>query len=211
MKLKDLFDRRFAAALLVILGALLAISPAGTRKANGVSAQELMETIINESDHVTAEEVAQWLIDKKPDVIIVDLRSTEEYEKYHIPEALNIPLTQLFNAGEIEQLDPNKTIVLYSNGGTHAAQAWVLLKQIGIENYVLLGGLNYWAEAILNPQAPNDLVADSEILKYQFRKGASGHFAGDGLASAQNDTTNAPAKPKAKVNLQQKKKARAGC
>jgi len=76
---------------------------------------------------------------------------------------------------------------------------------------VLLGGLNYWAEVILNPQAPKDLAADPEILKYQFRKGASEYFAGGGLATAQKDSTAAPVKPKASIDLKMKKKARAGC
>lgn len=210
MKLGGLIDRRYAAALLVILGIILAISPAGLRRANGVTAQQLAEIIVNESDHITAEEVAQRLIDKEPDLQIADLRSAEEYATYHIPEAVNIPLTRLFNADEIDKLDTGKTIVLCSNGGTHAAQAWVLLKQMGIESYVLLGGLNYWTEAILNPQAPSGLVANSEILKYQFRKGASEHFAG-GVTPTQSDSTIAPPKPKTTIDPKMKKKARAGC
>jgi rhodanese-related sulfurtransferase len=211
MKISTLFDRRFAAALLIILGALLAISPAGLRQPSHFSPQELVAAVASESDHVTAEDLSAWIIDKKPDLQIVDIRSSEEYTQYHIPGTVNIPLTQLFDEDSQELLDRDKIIVLYSNGGTHAAQAWVMLKQMGIDSYVLLGGLNYWAEAILNPKAPNDLVADSEILKYQFRKSASDYFAQGGIAPAQSDTSASQSQPKVKIDLQKKKKGRAGC
>lgn len=211
MNWRMLLDRRFGVALLILLGVLLAFSPAGTRKASTISPQELAEAITNESDHLAAEELAKWLIDKKPDLLVVDMRSAEEFAQYHIPSAVNIPFNRLFESEARETLSNDKTIVLYSNGGTHAAQAWVLLKQMGIASYVLLGGLNYWAEAILNPKAPNELVADSETLKYQFQKSAAGYFAPGGALAAPADSTAAPAKPKVQIDSKQKKKARAGC
>jgi rhodanese-related sulfurtransferase len=211
MNWRMLLDRRFGVALLILLGALLALSPAGTRKASTVSPQALAEAITNESDHIAAEELAKWLIDKKPDLLVVDMRSAEEFAQYHLPGAVNIPFNKLFEPEAQEALSNDKTIVLYSNGGTHAAQAWVLLKQMGIESYVLLGGLNYWTEAILNPKVPNDLVADSEILKYQFQKSAAGHFAPGSAIAAPADSTATPAKPKVQIDAKQKKKARAGC
>lgn len=211
MNWRILLDRRFGVALLILLGVLLAFSPAGTRKAATFSPQALAEAINNESDHLAAEELAKWLIDKKPDLLVVDMRSVEEFAQYHIPGAVNIPFNKLFEPEAQEALSDDKTIVLYSNGGTHAAQAWVLLKQMGIESYVLLGGLNYWTEAILNPKAPNELAADSEILKYQFQKSASGYFAPGGAIAAPADSTTAPTKPKVQIDPKQKKKARAGC
>lgn len=211
MNWRMLLDRRFGVALLILLGVLLAFSPAGTRKAATFSPQALAEAITNESDHIAAEELAKWLIDKKPDLLVVDMRSAEEFAQYHIPGAVNIPFTKLFEEEAREMMTGDKTIVLYSNGGTHAAQAWVLLKQMGIESYVLLGGLNYWAEAILNPKAPHALAADSEILKYQFQKSASGYFAPGGAVAAPADSTTATAKPKVPIDLNKKKKARAGC
>lgn len=211
MNWRLLFDRRFGVALLILLGVLLAFSPAGTRKASTISPQVLAEAITNEADHITAEQLAKWLIDKKPDLLVVDMRSAEEFAQYHIPGAVNIPFNKLFEPEAQETMAGDNTIVLYSNGGTHAAQAWVLLKQMGIESFVLLGGLNYWTEAILKPKAPNELVADSEILKYQFQKSASGYFAPGGSVSTSADSSGTTAKPKVQIDAKQKKKARAGC
>lgn len=211
MNWRLLFDRRFGVALLILLGVLLAFSPAGTRKASTISPQVLAEAITNEADHITAEQLAKWLIDKKPDLLVVDMRSAEEFAQYHIPGAVNISFNKLFEPEAQETMAGDNTIVLYSNGGTHAAQAWVLLKQMGIKSFVLLGGLNYWTEAILKPKAPNELVADSEILKYQFQKSASGYFAPGGSVSTSADSSGTTAKPKVQIDAKQKKKARAGC
>ena len=53
--------------------------------------------------------------------------------------------------------------VFYSNGTQDATEAWMLTRQLGYENnYVLQGGLNYWAETIMNPQAPKSTSSDDE-------------------------------------------------
>lgn len=50
----------------------------------------------------------------------------------------------------------------------------MITRQLGHENnYVLQGGLNYWAETIINPHAPRSTSSDDEFAKYDFRKGAS--------------------------------------
>ena len=211
MKLAEIFNRKVAAVFLVLLGALLAISPAGLRKASNFSNREIASSIASKSDHVTAEDVAAWVIDKRPDIILVDIRSTEEFTEYHIPGSINIPLAKLFDQESQDILRSDYTFILYSNGGTHAAQAWVMLKQMGIDSYVMLGGLNYWVSAILNPEPPDDLVADPEVLDYQFRKSASEFFNKGGVSAEQNE--NSEQKPVAppKIKFKRKKQAEEGC
>jgi len=206
MSLQNIFNRKTAVLLLIIFGVLLAISPAGMRKATTLSPREVASSVINKSDHVTAEDLAALIIDKDPNLLIVDLRSAEEYNQFHIEGAINIPLSQLFEEESLEMLSPDYNIVVYSNGGTHSAQAWVLLKQMGIDCYTLLGGLNYWAEAIMNPEPPDDLAADSEILQYQFRKSASGYFK-NGNITIEQDTRESTPPPAPKRTFKRKKKS----
>ncbi len=185
MKNLNIFNRSFAVVILLILGILLAISPAGTRTPEYFSSDEITGLIASKSNFVTAEDVARMIIDKTPDLLLVDIRTPAEYEQYHLEGAYNIPLDKMFEKESQGILLSEMTIVLYSNGSTNAAQAWLLLQQKGIQTYVLQGGMNYWAEVILNPTPPGDLVADSEILLYQFRMGASAYFSGSGVVSSQ--------------------------
>lgn len=213
MKLQTFFNRQTAVIVLLTLGALLAISPAGLRKASIASPAEIAAIITSESDHITAEDLAARIIDKDPDLLIVDLRPVEEYQRYHIPGAINIPLSRLFEPEFLEQIEEDRTTVLYSNGGAHSAQAWTLLKQAGIDTYTLLGGLNYWAEAILNPGQPGDLAEDSEVLQYQFRKSASGYFnrGGADIQQPSPDQSSQPPKTNTLPPRKKKKKAGEGC
>jgi len=209
MSLDQKFNPRFGAIILVLLAALLAISPAGLLKSTKLPIDKITTAILSNSDFVTAEDLADWIINKKPNLQIIDLRTPEEYNQYHIPGAMNVSLSKLFKHPYLDQLRNRKVKIIYSNGERYASQAWVMLKQKGIESYVLLGGLNYWAKAILYPHPPGELAADTEILQYHFRKAASGYFNGGSIAA----TTNKVAKPRKhkKIILQKAEEEDEGC
>ena len=87
----------------------------------------------------------------------------------------------------------------------------MIARQLGWENnYVMQGGLNYWAETILNPQAPASTSADDEIAKYEFRKGAQQALAGGTEISSEADATTKAPKPPVK-RKPAKKRAQGGC
>lgn len=113
----------------------------------------LARQIEHEDDHVTALELAQWIRDRKPGLRVLDIRSDSEFSNYHIPSAARMPLTALAT------LAPNddETLVLYSGGGAHAAQGWVLLRTNGHRNvYFLRGGLIEWMDDVMSPALPTD-------------------------------------------------------
>lgn len=140
---------RLLAGAALVLGALapFAGSPFLVHHAT-VDVAALAHSVEREEDHVTALELAQWIKDRRVGLRIIDVRSAAEYEAYHVPGAERIPLDSIatapFRAGE--------TVVLYSEGGTHAAQAWVFLRALGYrEVFFLRGGLYEWLERVMNP------------------------------------------------------------
>src|SRR5439155_17846522 len=93
---------------------------------------------------VTAEELAQWTRDGKRVLRLIDVRTPAEYAKGHIAGAQNIPIESIASAA----FRPTETIVLLSEGGAHAAQAWVFLQIRGYRNvYFLRGGTSVAAPA----------------------------------------------------------------
>ena len=102
--------------------------------------------------------------------------------------------------------------VLYANGTTNASQAWMLLRQKGYKNlYVLKGGLNYWAETIMNPNKPAITNPDDELAQYDFRKAAGGVLGGGTLAPAEGQSSvNAPSL-QSLPSAPKKKRAAGGC
>jgi rhodanese-related sulfurtransferase len=153
-RLQKVLTTRTPATIALVLGGLAAV--AGRPRPSGdtrVDLDELARTVAHEEDHVSALQLAQWIRDKRPGVRVIDVRPDSEYIVYHIPSAEWVPLTDL----RTTRFDPEETIVLYSGGGVHAAQAWFFLRASGLRRvYFLQGGLEEWDDAVLRPQLPAD-------------------------------------------------------
>lgn len=77
---------------------------------------------------------------------ILDVRTEEEVEDGHIPNALNIDihLGQGF-IDEIEKLDKQKNYYVYCRSGARSAQACAIMNSLGFKNTDnLLGGFMNW-------------------------------------------------------------------
>lgn len=134
----------------IIAGALAVVAGSPTRATRGnVNVTELARVVEREEDHVTAVELAKWIRDRKPDLHVLDIRSDSEFNDFHIPAATRAPLAEIARM----PLDSAATYVLYSEGGTHAAQGWFLLRARGAAHaYFLRGGLYEWLDEIMNPR-----------------------------------------------------------
>ena len=202
--------RLILAAIVIPLGLIIAAVPENTTKPYKLTAEELLDEVKSGTQFIHPDEVAHMLISQDPTLQIIDVRSRDEFDKYSLPGAINIPLTDILNEEHVDYLNQDiKFNVFYSNGTTDANQVWMLTRQLGYENnYVLQGGLNYWAETILNPQAPDENSPNDEIARYNFRKGA-----GNALGATTTSSAGANIK-KAKPVIKKRKKKKAvqgGC
>ena len=83
---------------------------------------------------------------KIPDAIIIDVRTTEEYEEGHLKNALHIDISDppAF-IKTISQLNKNKSYFLYCRSGNRSLQAAQIMKMEGIEKtYNLENGIENW-------------------------------------------------------------------
>jgi rhodanese-related sulfurtransferase len=149
------------AALLALLAAAVGTSRGGDSPSSRLDVPALAHDIETEADHVTAMELAGWIRHRKPGLRVLDVRSDSEFTAYHIPSAERVPLT------ELTRLAPRdgETLVLYSEGGAHAAQGWVLLRALGHEKvYFLRGGLLDWMDDVMSPAIPSASSATRDSL-----------------------------------------------
>ncbi len=130
----------------VALASLFGGSPAATAKPDA----ELLAAIDQGADHIEPEDLADRLVGGEPDLVVVDVRTPEEHAAFHIRGSVHIPMAEL-----PERLEPHRnlgTIVLYSNGMTHPAQARDVLARLGFQNaYLLTDGLDGFRERVLKP------------------------------------------------------------
>lgn len=137
--------------LALALGALAVFASVAPGRVVKVNAKELLTGVARAEDHVTPAELAGWIIEGRADYRLIDIRDEKAYADYHIPGAENVPLATVLD-GALGRTDK---IVLYGDGGIHAAQAWMVLKGRGYTQvYTLLEGLDAWKEDVLFPAMP---------------------------------------------------------
>jgi rhodanese-related sulfurtransferase len=78
------------------------------------------------------------------EAIIVDVRTSEEFEESRIPGAINVDIYK--GQGFVylmDEMDKSKNYYVYCLSGGRSGQACGVLKQLGFENvYNLLGGIS---------------------------------------------------------------------
>jgi rhodanese-related sulfurtransferase len=168
-----------------VLAVLAAVAGSSRPPRASLNAAALAGEIERESDHVTALELAQWIRDRKPGLRVLDVRSDSEYAAYHIPSAERVPLSALAALHPTE----GQTLVLYSEGGAHAAQGWVLLRAAGVDSvYFLRGGLLDWMDDVMNPIVGTDSAsARTASLSRYF--GGTPRAGGDAVNAGAKTTT----------------------
>lgn len=180
---------RILATVALFLGVLALAGNPERGSTVTLDTRELATVVGTTADHVTTGELADWIVRGAADYRLIDLRSDAEYATYHIPTAEAVPIERLLDHG----LDRNEKIVLYSDGGIHAAQAWFLLKAQKYPGaYLLLGGLEAWKEEILYPVAPAD--ADPTMqARFERAVQLSRFFGGSPRAASDAAPTALPA------------------
>jgi len=175
-----------------------------------VDESKLLQEISKEGRYISTDEVAKMIMENDPSLLLIDVRKADEYKKYTLNGAINIPFDSILNDKYIDYLDQNVyTTVIFSNGSSLADQAWLILKSYNYEgNKVMKGGLNEWYKTILNPQKPKDENLTQELQRqYLFRKSAQIFFTG---ALPTNKVSNTQIKKPTKPIVKRKKEEVSG-
>jgi rhodanese-related sulfurtransferase len=154
----------------------------GVQFDSSLKAATLAQTIAKGEDHVSVEELADWLIKDQRDFELVDIREQEDFAASHIEGAHHIPLAKLFSESSLASLPVGRKIVVYSNGSAHAAQAALLLDLSGRNALALLGGFNYWQDYLHDPKKAG--VAEMDPARRAHYQAVSCYFAGEYVADA---------------------------
>lgn len=196
-----------AATTLLILGAIILFLPEKSNSKIDLTAEKLMMNLIESSRFMDSDNVANMIITNDPSLQLIDVRTADEFAKYHLRGAINIPLAEILEPKWEAYLNQvARKNVFYSNGSVLADQAWILCKRQGfIQNYILVGGLNNWMTTIISPEKPENTEDNLAWEKYNFRKAASQYFLGG------TTSTVAPVRAANPVVKRKKKAVQGGC
>lgn len=160
-------------ALLCGLAAPLAGSP--YRQVRGqIDVEAMARVIMHGEDHVSALTLASWIRARKPGLRVIDVRSPEEFRQHAIPTAENLPLDVLLRT----RFGADDMLVLYSEGGAHAGQAWTLLRAMGVNNaWFIAGGMADWHDEVLSPVLAKD-ASPADAIAFEKTAELSRYFGG---------------------------------
>ena len=163
--------------LLLIISTIVFVFPV-IFKGDQPTPKTQLAAFISSERYISADELADKLVNKDPSIVLIDLRTDAEFKQYHIPTAINIPFDSLLNDENQAVLNQEKVaVILYSNDHLIADQAWFLRHSLGYKNLIVLkNGLNGFYNTILNPALPTEIMSQQEKELYDFRKAAGIYF-----------------------------------
>lgn len=157
-----------------------------------VDTKQLSLDAADPANQMTVERLADGLIEGRGDLLLVDLREPAAYAAYHIPTAVNVPLSEL-NADFAPR---SQRVLCYAADGMQAAQAWFLLRAAGFDGvYLLAGGLDAWKARVLFAAAPTGGASAAEQTAFARQAAIAKHFGGAPQAAGGGDAAMPAALP----------------
>jgi len=103
-------------------------------------AQHSPEQLVIDSIQVSPELLKKI---KKKEVLLIDVRTPEEYKEGHLKYATNIDYKNKQFKDETAKLDKNKTVYLYCRSGNRSGKSAEILRTQGFKSVYNIGGLEY--------------------------------------------------------------------
>jgi phage shock protein E len=97
---------------------------------------------------ITPDDAASVLADAPDDLVILDVRTPEEFAEGHLDGAVLVDFYDADFADQLAELDPDVPYVVYCRSGNRSGQTLPLMQQLGFGSALDIGGgILAWADA----------------------------------------------------------------
>ncbi len=97
---------------------------------------------------VSASAAAAVLDDRAPDVVLLDVRTPEEFNQVRVPGSVNVDFYAADFASQIDALPKDVPYVVYCRSGNRSSQTMDIMRELGFsEVWDVDGGIISWNEA----------------------------------------------------------------
>lgn len=163
----------------IIVGiAVLLIGVSVKQSANdefAYSPEEVHKMLMSKNVEFDPQELNGMIEKGEQGFVLIDLRSPEKYEQYHISGAINIPFQRILDESNLTELENDVPKIFYADSRSKAAEIMVMLTQMGFNDlYILKGGLEYWQAKVENKDVFGNVALEDEEAKYDFKKELEG-------------------------------------
>lgn len=174
--MKSKYRSSFFLVFIVVLSILLGGNYWMKTNVLEANKKELINHLENLEHFMSSDALADRIINDDPSLYLIDLRTSEEFKKYHIPGAISLTLDSALVYLDKESEDLlKKDVVLISNDTFNSELIYALSDSKEHLN-VLDGGMQSWYKHIINPKKADNNSDLKTIETYATRKGASMYF-----------------------------------
>ena len=133
----------WSALVMVMLAALMV----GCSQGEQTVEEQTAEKAGAEYTQISQEKAQEMM--KSEDVIVVDVRTQEEFDGGHIPGAICIPNESIVDAQPAELPDLEQTILVYCRSGRRSKEAAQKLADMGYTEVFEFGGIIDWTGEVV--------------------------------------------------------------
>jgi len=126
---------------MILKGGFKAYSQQGFKTARGEISADIKYERPYASNTISLETFRHYLDNNPGNVLILDVRDREEYEKGHFPGAVNFPLDEL--PFRLDEIDKKKEIVTHCISGIRAKIGYYILLKAGYKVKCLLASVGF--------------------------------------------------------------------
>ena len=99
-------------------------------------------------DLVSPAEAAQVIEDDPAGLVVLDIRTPEEFNEVRLAGAVNVDYYDADFADQLDALDKNDPYVMYCRSGNRSSDAIKTMKELGfVEVYEIDGGIVNWYDS----------------------------------------------------------------
>lgn len=132
----------------LVLILLIGVFSGCSNQSIGNSKEGSTSTMEVSYNKVTPEEAKEKLENEK-EIILLDVRTKEEYETGHIKDAILTPVDNLKEDASKNLKDKETLIIVYCRSGNRSAIAANVLVELGYKNVYDLGGIIDWPYEVI--------------------------------------------------------------
>ena len=97
---------------------------------------------------VSPAEAAQVIEDDPAGLVVLDIRTAEEFNEVRLAGSLNVDFYDADFADQLDTLDKNDPYVMYCRSGNRSSEAIKTMKELGfVEVYEIDGGIVNWYDS----------------------------------------------------------------
>ncbi len=169
------------AILLIVLALGLVILPKKSEQKE-IDPKVLLSAIVEKSRYLTVDQVTHRIIENDPTLMLIDLRSADQFKTFALPGSINLNPDSLLTSTNIELFNqPGMDKVLYASSDLTSEKAWLLCLRYSMNRiYIMKGGMNEWFNTIVKENTVSGTPSSSDLDLLSFRKAARQFFIGSG-------------------------------